>query len=102
MRVGDLALRREELRLADRRPELLVRRVVEGQQFFQRRLFDNPAALGRVDLGVFGLRALLEPPQHPVLVLADIGLAGAPQHVLDGVEIIVVAAEGVFRERVRV
>ena len=67
VRVGDLALRREELRLADRRPELLVRRVVEGQQFFQRRLFDNPAALGRVDLGVFGLRALLE--EHPARVM---------------------------------
>ena len=102
VRVGDLALRREQLRLADRRPELLVRRVVEGQQLVQRRLFDDPAALGRVDPGILGLRALLEPPQRPVLVLADLGLAGAPQHVLDGVEIIVVAAEGVFRERVRV
>ena len=50
VRVGDLALRREQFRLADRRPELLVRRVFEGQQFFQRRLFNNPA-LGRVDLG---------------------------------------------------
>ena len=43
VRVGDLALRREQLRLADRRPELLFRRVVEGLQLFQRRLIDDAA-----------------------------------------------------------